>query len=145
MYRRKTSLKKDLGHLIYRHFWTSTRKTCIVNGKFFPGLSNLLSKCPEEHLQSNVSERKSWKFKDFWINFEVFGKMAEKIFQGWQNGKRCPREQFMKKVFKKQKISLFFQLWAFFSLLAKTFARFAKPAIWVCVEVIGEKHFFKCI
>ena len=36
--------------------------------------------------------------------------MAEKIFQGWQNGKRCPREQFMKKVFKKQKISLFFPI-----------------------------------
>ena len=50
-----------------------------------------------------------------------------------------------KKFLKNRKFHFFFQIWAIFSLLAKTFARFAKPAIWVCVEVIGEKHFFKYI
>ena len=110
MYRRKTSLKKDLEHLVFRHFQTSTRKTCIVNGKFFPGLSNLLSKCPEEHLQSNVSERKSCKLMDFWINFVNFGTTAENIFQGWQNSNRCPGEQFMENIFSDEKNSLFFPI-----------------------------------
>ena len=110
MYRRKTSLKKDLEHLIYRHFWTWTRKTCIVNGKFFAGLSNLLFTCPEEHLQSSVSERKSWKLKDFRINFEIFGTMVKNIFQGWQNSNRFPGEQFMEKFFSQEEISLFFPI-----------------------------------
>ena len=146
MYRRKTSLKKDLEHLIYRHFWTWTRKTCIVNGKFFAGLSNLLFTCPEEHLQSSVSERKSWKLKDFRINFEIFGTMVKNIFQGWQNSNRFPGEQFMEKFFSQEEISLFFPILSgFFLLQAKTFARFAKSAVYSCLEVFMEKHFLKFI
>ena len=102
--------KKDLENLIYRHFWTSTRKTCIVNGKFFAGLSKLLSTFPEDQLQSNISERRSWNLEDFRINFENFGTMVENIFQGWQNSNRFPGEQFMEKFFSKEKISIFFPI-----------------------------------
>ena len=114
MYRRKTSIKIDLEHLIYRHFWTSTIKTCIFNGKFFAGLSNLLFTCPEDYLQSNVSERKSWKLKDFWINFEIFGTIAENLFQGCQNSKRCSGKNLLKNVFKREKFNIFFRFWVVF-------------------------------
>ena len=114
MYRRKTSIKIDLEHLICRHFWTSTMKACIFNGKFFAGLSNLLCTCPEDYLQSNVSERKSWKLKDFWINFEVFGTMAENLFQGCQNSKRCSGKNLLKNVFKREKFIIFFRFLVFF-------------------------------
>ena len=133
MYRRKTSIKIDLEHLIYRHFWTSTIKTCIFNGKFFAGLSNLLFTCPEDYLQSNVSERKSWKLKDFWINFEVFGKMAENIFQGCQNSKRCTGKNLLKNVFKREKF-IFFSILSGILLWVKKLDRRAEPANYVSVE-----------
>ena len=34
-------------------FWNLTRKNCIFTGKFFAGLSKLLSTFPEEHLRRN--------------------------------------------------------------------------------------------
>ena len=142
MYRRKTSLKKDLEHLIYRDFWTSTRKTCIFNGKFFAGLSNLLYTCPGEHLQSSVSESKSWKLKDVWINFEVFGTMAEKCFKGCQNSNRCPGEELSEERFQKRKIR-FFSTLSGFLLWVKKFTRIAEPAIYISVEIFGEKRFPK--
>ena len=143
MYSRKTSTKKDLEHLIYRHFWTSTRKTCIFNGKFFAGLSNLLFTCPEDYLQSNVSERKSWKLKYFWINFEVFGTIAETLFQGCQNSNRCPGEELIEERFQKRKFHYFFSILSGFLLWVKKFARIAEPAIYVSVETFREKRFPK--
>ena len=119
MYRRKTPIKKDLEHLIYRPFWTSARKTCFFNGKFFCRVVKPTFSCPEEHLQSNVSERKSWKHKDFWINFEVFGTMAEKFFQGCQNSNRCPGEELFEKRFQKRKNHFFFDSERFFNLSEK--------------------------
>ena len=104
---KKNFIKKDLEHLIYRQFWTSTRKTCIFNGKIFAGLSNLLFTCPEEHLQSNVSERKSWKLKDFWINFENFGTMAEETFRVVKTAKDVLGNSLWKKIFKNWKTRFF--------------------------------------
>ena len=108
MYRGKTS-KKTVEQLVFRLFWILTRKTCVFAGKFLAVLSKILSTCLVEHLQSKISECKSWKLEYFWIIFEVFGTMAEHLFQGWQNSKRCPREQFMKKFFQKGRIRCFFR------------------------------------
>ena len=125
---RKTS-KKTLEKLVFRFSWTLTRKTCSFTGKFLAVLSKLVSTCPEEPLKSNISERKSWKLQDFRIFFEVFGTMAEKFYQGWQNSIRCPLEQYIKIFFQKRDIRYFSRFWAISFLLAKIFARFAKPAI----------------
>ena len=46
-----------------------------------------------------------------------------------------------KKHCQKRKLRYFIQFLAFFLNLAKSFARFAKPAIYVSVEVFGEKIF----
>ena len=124
----KTS-KNTHDKLVFRFSWILTRKTCSFTGKFLAGLSKLLSTRPKEPLKSNITERKSWKLQDFRIIFEVFGKMTEKFYQGWQNSNRCPRDHFMKTFFQKRDIRYFFRFWAIFLLLAKTFARFAKPAI----------------
>ena len=78
-------------------------------------------------------------------NFWSFRDNGGKIFQGWQNSKRCPGEQPKEKFFIKRKFCFFFQFWAIFLLLAKNFARFAKIAIYVNVEIFGEKHFLKFI
>ena len=109
---RNSNLNVQKKNVIRKRSWTldlspflkSTRKACFVNGKFFAGLSKILFTYPEEHLQSNVSERKSYKLKDFWINFEVFGTTAENNFQGWQNSNKFQGEQFMEKSFSKKKI-----------------------------------------
>ena len=134
MYRRKTSIKIDLEHLIYGHFWTSTIKTCIFNGKFFAGLSNLLFTCPEDYLQSNVSERKSWKLKGFWINFEVFGDNRGNPFSGLSKQQKMFRDELIEKRFQKRKIHYFFSILSGFLLWVKKFDRRAEPANYVSVE-----------
>ena len=102
----KTS-KNTHEKLVFRFSWTLTRKTCSFTGKFLAGLSKLLSTCTKEPLKSNISERKSWKLQDFRIVFEVFGTMAEKFYQGWQNSNRCPLEQYMKFFFKRETFAIF--------------------------------------
>ena len=126
MYRRKTSLKKDLEHLIYRHFWTSTRKTCISNGKIFAGLSNQLFMWPEEHLQGNFSERKSCKLMDFWINFVNFGTMAEKNFSGLSKQQKMSKGTAYGKSFLKTEKIAFFSNSERFSTSSENFHQICK-------------------
>ena len=83
-------------------------------GKFLVGLSKLLFTCPEKHLQSKISESKSWKLGDFRIIFEIFRTMAENIFQVWQNSNRWPEGTDYWKTFSKEKTSFFFRLWEIF-------------------------------
>ena len=142
MYRRKTSLKKDLEHLIYRQFWTSTSKTCIFNGKIFAGLSNLLFTCPEEHLQSNVSEGKSWKHKDFWINFEKFGTMAEKTFRVVKTAKDVQGNSLWKKFFQNRKIRFFFRFWAIFYFKRKLSPDLQNPQSTCAWKFVGKNIFW---
>ena len=141
---RKNVKKILLSNWFFVFFWTLTKKTCVFTGKFLAMFSKLLSTCPEENLQSNISQRKSWKLQDFRINFEVFGTMAEKFFRVGKTAKYVQGNSFWKKFFKNRKIR-FFPILSVFLLLAKTFARFAKHAIWPCVEVMGEKHCFNYI
>ena len=108
----RNNVKKTVEHLVFRLFWILTRKKCVFAGKFLAGLSKILSTCLVEQLQSEISECKSWKLEYFWIIFEVFGTMAEHLFQGWQNSNRCPREQFMKFSFQKRIVRYFFRFWA---------------------------------
>ena len=137
------SHKKTLEQLLHRLFWTLKRKTCVFTGKFSAGLSKPFSTCPEEHLESNIFERKPARNEDFCIFFEIFGRMAKNIVQGWRNSNRSPGEPFMGKPFSKEKKSLFLPILSDFLLLAKKFSRFAKPAIYVSVEVFVEKLFLK--
>ena len=108
----RNNVKKTVEHLVFRLFWILTRKKCVFAGKFLAGLSKIPSTCLVEHLQSKISECKSWKLEDFRIIFEVLGTMAGNLFQGWQNSNRCPREQFMKFFFQKRKFRYFFRFWA---------------------------------
>ena len=90
-------------------------------------------------------------------NFWSFQNNGGKFFQGWQNGKRYPGEQPKEKTFYNVRGNILWKLFfkretfAIFSdsgrflLLVKTFARFAKPAIWLCVELLGEQQFFNYI
>ena len=140
MYTWKSSLKKLLSNWFFRLFLEFDKKTCVFTGKFLAMLSKLLFTCPEENLQSNISERKSWKLQDFRIIFEVFGTMAEKFFRVGKTAKDVQGNSLWKKFFKNGK-NRFFPILSVFLLLAKTFARFAKPAIWLCVEIMGRNIF----
>ena len=99
--------KNTLEQLVFRLFWTLTRKTCIFTGRILSRLSKLLSTCPEKHLQSNISERKSWKLQDFRIIFEVFGTMAEKFFRVGKRVKDVQGNSLKKKFFIKKKFAFF--------------------------------------
>ena len=104
----KEVTKKTLEQLLHRLFWTLKRKTCVFTGKFSAGLSKPFSTCPEEHLESNIFERKPARNEDFCIFSEIFGRMAKNIVQGWRNSNRSPGEPFMGKPFSKEKKLLFF-------------------------------------
>ena len=99
--------------------------------------------------RGTLSEQTFWKevLKTSGLsdNFWSFRDNGGKHFQGWRSSKRCPGEQPKEKVFLKRESFDFLRFWAIFLLLAKYFARFAKPAIWECHEVIGGNHFFKYI
>ena len=105
--------KKTLEQLVFRLFWTLTRKTCSFTRKFLSRLSKLLSTCPEEHFQSNISERKSWKLQEFRIIFEVFGTMAANIFRVGETAKDVQGNSPKKKFFKKRRFRFFPILSAF--------------------------------
>ena len=130
--------------MVFRLFWILTRKTCVFAVKFLAGLSKILSSCPVEHLQSKFSEWKSWKLEEFRKFFEVFGTMAEKFFRVGKTAIDV-RGNSLWKIFSKEKNSLFFPIVSECLLPAKIFARVAKPAIYVSVEVFGEKQFLKYI
>ena len=93
--------------MVFRFFRTLTRKTCFFAGKILAMLSKLFLTCPEEHLQSNLSEGKSLNLEEFWINFEVSGTTAENLFQGWQNSNGCPGNSLGKKLFKRENFAIF--------------------------------------
>ena len=99
--------KKTLEQLVFCLFLTLTRKTCFFTGRFLSRLSKLLSTCPEEHFQINISERKFWKIQDFRIIFEVFGTMAENIFRVGKTAKDVQGNSPRKKFFKKRKFRFF--------------------------------------
>ena len=103
----RKNVKKTLEQLVFRLFWTFTRKTCVFTGTFLAGLSKLLSTCPEENFQSTISEMKSWKLQDFRIIFEVFGTMAEKFFRVGKRVKDVQGNSLKKKFFIKKKFAFF--------------------------------------
>ena len=141
MYRGITS-KKLLNTWFFVFFWILTRKKCVFAGKFLAGLSIILSTCLLEHLQSKISECKSWKLEDFRIIFEVLGTMAENLFQGWQNSNRCPREQFMKFFFQKRKIRYFFRFWANVYFQRKLLLELRNPQSMFPWKFLGKNNFW---
>ena len=112
----------------FRLFWTLTRKVSfdwkvlgkVVKTSFYVSIGTL---------QNTISERKFWKFEVFRIIIEVFGTMEENHAQDCQSSNRCRREQFIEKSFSKEKKAVFFPVMCDCLLLAKKFARFAKPAM----------------
>ena len=104
---RKNVKKNTLEQLVFRLFLNFDKKTCVFTGKFLAMLSKLLSTCPEENLQGNISQRKFRKLQDFRIIFEVFGTMAEKIFRVGNTAKHVQGNSLWKKFFKSWKIGFF--------------------------------------
>ena len=100
---RKNVKKNTLEQLVFRLFLDFDKKTCVFTGKFLAMLSKLLSTCPGENLQSNISQRKSWKLQDFRIIFEVFGTMAENFFRVGKTAKDIQGNSLWKKFFKNWK------------------------------------------
>ena len=107
------NVKKNSWIIGFSSFLDFNKKTRIFTRTFLAGLSKLLSTCPEEHFQSKISERKSWKLQDFRIIFEVFGSMAEKIFRVGKTLKDVRGNSPKKKFFKKRKFRFFPILSAF--------------------------------
>ena len=101
------NVKKSCWTIGFWSFLDFEKKNLCFRRKVFGRVVKNTLTCPMEHFQINISEWKSWKLEDFRIIFEVFGTMAENLFQGWQNSKRCPREQFMKNFFKRENFALF--------------------------------------
>ena len=93
--------------MVFRLFLDFDNKTCVFAGKFFAMLSKLLSTCPEENLQSNISQRKSWKLQDFRIIFEVFWTMVENFFRVGKTAKDIQGNSLWKKFFENSKTRFF--------------------------------------
>ena len=106
------NVKKNCWTIGFWSFLDFEKKNLGFCRKVFGRVAKNTMTCPVEHLQSKFSEWKSWKLEDFRKIFEVFGTRMEKLFQDWQNSNRCPREQFMKTFFPREKFALFFRFWA---------------------------------
>ena len=143
MYRGKISKNLLLNKWFFVIFGLWQEERVFFSGIFLAGLSKLLSTCPEEQLQSNISEKKSWNLEGFWMVFEDFGTMAEIFFQGWQNSKRCPGEQFVEKFFSKEKISLFFPILSGFFYFKRKFSPYLqKPQSTCAWKFLGKNIFW---
>ena len=66
-------------------------------------MSKLNSMCPEEHLQSKVSDRNCSKFQGFRLSNEVSGTLTKVFLQGCQNRKKSPEEHIKESPFSKGK------------------------------------------
>ena len=100
--------------------------------------------CPEEHLQSNVSDRNCSKFHGYWLNYEVSGTLTNIFLQGCQNRKKCLEEHIKESPFSKGKNSIvFLGFWANSSFYSSgKFARVVKTVPYVALEDFEEK---KCL
>ena len=74
-----------------------------------------------------------------------FSGQWRKNFSGLAKQQKMSKGTASGKSFSKTEKFAFFPILSVFLLLGKTFARFAKHAIWPCVEVMGEKHCFNYI
>ena len=119
MYTGKTS-KNTLEQLVFRLFLVFDKKTCVFTGKFLAMWSKLLSTCPEENLQSNISQRKSWKLQ---ILILIQKTLSRKVFSRVvTTAIRASRGIFWLKVIFLGKVifvHLFWSLSKFFCLLTK--------------------------
>ena len=127
--------------MVFRLFWILTRKTCVFAGKFLAGLSKILSACPVEHLQIKFSELKSWKLEEFRKFFEVFGTMAEKFFRVGKTAIDV-RGNSLWKIFSKEKISLFFRLWANVYFQRKFLPELRNPQSMYRWKFLGKNSFW---
>ena len=111
VYRRNTWIKILPNEWFFVFFGFLARKTCVCFYlKVFDRVVKTFFYVFRGTLQNIISERESWKFEDFWINFEVSRTIAENLFQGCQSSNRCPGEQFIEKSSSKEKNSLFFPI-----------------------------------
>ena len=138
----RNNVKKTVEHLVFRLFWILTRKKCVFAGKFLAGLSKILSTCLVEHLQSKISECKSWKLEDFRIIFEVLGTMAENLFQGWQNSKDVRGNSLWSFFFQKRKIRYFFRFWANVYFQRKLSLELRNPQSMFPWKFLGKNNFW---
>ena len=120
------NVKKNSWIIGFSSFLDFNKKTRIFTRTFLAGLSKLLSTCPEEHFQSKISERKSWKLQDFRIIFEVFGSMAEKFFRVCKTVKDVQGNS-LKKVFTKRKFRFFSDSELFSYFWRKTLSDLRNP------------------
>ena len=140
--------------MICHQFWTLTRKNLEFTGKKWAGISKLNSICPEEHLQTNVSDRNCSKFHGFWLNYEISGTLTNIFLQGCQNRKIFLEEHIKESPFSKGKNLLNFQdsKQTLHFTLAEKFARVVKTVTYVAFEDLEEKkrvwnfaHWFKIL
>ena len=85
------------------------------------------------------------KTRVFLDNFWSFRDNGGTLFSGLAKQQKISAGTVYEKNFWKEKNSLFFPIQSECLLPAKIFAWVAKPAIYVSVEVFGEKHFLKFV
>ena len=138
------NVKKNCWTIGFSSFWDfDKRNLCFCRKMFWQGCQKNFRRVQWNTYRAIFPNGSLENWRIFEKIFEVFGTMMEKLFQGWQNSNRCPREQFMKTFFHKRKIRSFFPILSQCLLPAKFFARVAKPAIYVSVEVFGGKTIFE--
>ena len=95
--------KKDLDSWILIYFDCWPEKNLEFTVQNWAGMSKLNSMCPEEHLQSNVSDRNCSKFQGFRLNYEVSGTLTKIFLQGCQNREKSPEEHIKESPLSKRK------------------------------------------
>ena len=141
MYRGKTSKKNcwTIGFSSFLDF--DKKKLCFCRKVFGSVVKNTfdvsIGTLTEQDFRMQVL-----KTRVFLDNFWSFRDNGGTPFSGLAKQQKMSPGTVYEKIFSKGKNSLFFPIQRECLLPAKIFARVAKPAIYVSVEVFGKKHIF---
>ena len=123
---RKNVKKKLLNNWFFVFFGLSqekpvfTRKTCVFSGTFFGRVVKTTIYVSRGTLSEHLFWKEVLKTSGLSDNFWSFRDNGGKIFQGWQNKKRCPGEQPKEKFFEKRIFRFFSNSEQFSYLWRKT-------------------------
>ena len=103
--------------------------------------------CPEEHLQSNVSDRNCSKFRVFGWNMKFLGHWRIFFFRVAKTEEKCLEEHIKESPFSKGRNLLNFQEseQTLHFTLAEKFARVVKTVTYVALEDFEEKNMFETL
>ena len=129
--------------MVFRHFWTLTRRTCFFLAEsFWQGCQNYFLRVQKNNYRATFLKRNLEILKVFGWFLKILGQWRKSFFRVGKTAKDVRGNSLWKNFFQKKKFRYFFRFWAVFFTSSENFRHICKN---VCLEVFREKHFLKFI